>query len=143
MPSPPARPPRSSASLIQCGEHIGRAFALRDDFLGVWGDPDLTGKPAGDDLLEAKATVLLTLARARLEGHAAYLLARLGTPDVSRDDVTQLAAAMQEAGVDEAMEQLITAEYMSAVRCLDGSALSKIGIAGIRDAARSIAWRDA
>jgi isopentenyl-diphosphate delta-isomerase type 1 len=135
--------PEVVGSLIQCGEHIGRAFALRDDFLGVWGDPELTGKPAGDDLLEAKATVLLTLARARLEGHAAYLLARLGTPDVSRDDVTQLSAAMQEAGVDEAMEQLITAEYMSAVGCLEGSALSKIGIAGIRDAARSIAWRDA
>src|SRR5665647_1670256 len=68
-------------TLMRCGEHIGRAFALRDDYLGVWGDPDLTGKPAGDDLLEAKATVLLTLARERLTGHAAYLLARLGTSD--------------------------------------------------------------
>jgi isopentenyl-diphosphate delta-isomerase type 1 len=135
--------PEVVGALIQCGEHIGRAFALRDDYLGVWGDPELTGKPAGDDLLEAKATVLLTLARARLEGHAAYLLARLGTLDVSRDDVSQLAAAMQEAGVDEAMEQLIAAEYMAATRCLDESALTEVGIAGIRDAARSVAWRDA
>lgn len=135
--------PEIVGALIQCGEHIGRAFALRDDYLGVWGDPQLTGKPAGDDLLEAKATVLLTLARARLEGHAAYQLARLGTPDVSRDDVAQLATAMQEAGVDEAMEELIAAEYMAATRCLDGSALTEVGIAGIRDAARSIAWRDA
>jgi geranylgeranyl diphosphate synthase type I len=130
-------------TLLQCGEHIGRAFALRDDYLGVWGDPELTGKPAGDDLLEAKATVLLTLARARLTGHAAYLLARLGTPDVTLDDIPVLAAAMREAGVDVALEELIAAEYDAAMTCLDASTLSLPGIAGIRDAARSIAWRDA
>ena len=130
-------------TLLQCGEHIGRAFALRDDYLGVWGDPELTGKPAGDDLIEAKATVLLTLARARLTGHAAYLLARLGTPDVTLDDIPVLAAAMREAGVDVALEELIAAEYDAAMTCLDASTLSLPGIAGIRDAARSIAWRDA
>src|SRR5674536_156450 len=95
----------------QCGEHIGRAFSLRDDYLGVWGDPALTGKPTGYDLLEAKATVLLTLARERLTGHAAYLLARLGTSDITRDDVPVLAAAMREAGVAEALEELITVSY--------------------------------
>ncbi len=130
-------------TLLQCGEHIGRAFALRDDFLGVWGDPQLTGKPAGDDLLEAKATVLLTLARARLNGHAAYLLARLGTPDFTRDDIPVLAAAMREAGVDAALEELIAAEYDAATACLADSTLSQLGVAGIRDAARAIAWRDA
>ena len=130
-------------TLMQCGEHIGRAFALRDDYLGVWGDPALTGKPAGDDLLEAKATVLLTLARELLTGHAAYLLARLGTSDITRDDVPVLAAAMREAGVAEALEELITAEYDAAIACLDASTLSLPGIAGIRDAARAIAWRDA
>jgi len=130
-------------TLMQCGEHIGRAFALRDDYLGVWGDPALTGKPAGDDLLEAKATVLLTLARERLTGHAAYLLARLGTSDITRDDVPVLAAAMREAGVDEALEKLIAVEYDAAITCLDASTLSLPGIAGIRDAARAIAWRDA
>ncbi len=129
--------------LLDCGEHIGRAFALRDDYLGVWGDPSLTGKPAGDDLLEAKATVLLTLARARLTGHAAYLLARLGTPDVTPADIPVLAGAMRDAGVDTALEELIAAEYEAATSCLDGSALDRVGVAGIRDAARAIAWRDA
>ena len=135
--------PNAVDTLMQCGEHIGRAFALRDDYLGVWGDPELTGKPSGDDLLEAKATVLLTLARSRLTGHAAYLLARLGTSDITRDDIPVLAAAMREAGVDEALEELIAAEYDAAIRCLDGSRLNSVGIAGIRDAARAIAWRDA
>jgi isopentenyl-diphosphate delta-isomerase type 1 len=135
--------PRVVETLLASGEHIGRAFALRDDYLGVWGDPRLTGKPAGDDLFEAKATVLLTLARERLKGHAAYVLARLGTPDVTPDDIPVLAIAMRKAGVDAALEELITAEYDSAVACLAASHLSPVGVAGIRDAARAIAWRDA
>lgn len=131
------------ATLIRCGEHIGRAFALRDDYLGVWGDPALTGKPAVDDLHEAKATVLLTLARSRLKGYAAYVLARLGTPDVDADDLPVLALAMREAGVADALEELITAEYEAAVACLENSQLSAHGVDGIREAARMIAWRDA
>ena len=39
----------------------GLAFQLRDDDLGVFGDPAVTGKPAGDDLREGKRTVLLAL----------------------------------------------------------------------------------
>ncbi len=130
-------------TLLRCGEHIGRAFALRDDYLGVWGDPERTGKPAGDDLLEAKATVLLTLARARLTGHAGYLLARLGTPDITLDDIPVLAASMREEGVDTALEEMIAGEYEAAINCLEDSMLSQVGVAGIRDAAKAIAWRDA
>ena len=131
------------AALTCCGEHIGRAFALRDDYLGVWGDPARTGKPACDDLLEAKATVLLSLARERLEGEAAGLLGRLGTPAFSREDVPVLAEAMRAAGVADALEGLITGEYEAAVRCVEASSLSPAGVAGLRETARTIAWRDA
>lgn len=52
--------------LRRYGEAVGTAFQLRDDLLGVFGDPSVTGKPAGDDLREGKRTVLLALARADL-----------------------------------------------------------------------------
>jgi geranylgeranyl diphosphate synthase type I len=45
------------------GQLIGEAFQLRDDMLGVFGDPIVTGKPAGDDLRAGKPTTLLLLAR--------------------------------------------------------------------------------
>ena len=45
------------------GETVGEAFQLRDDLLGVYGDPAVTGKPAGDDLRTGKPTALLMLAR--------------------------------------------------------------------------------
>jgi len=41
------------------GLPLGEAFQLRDDVIGVFGDPDVTGKPAGDDLREGKRTVLV------------------------------------------------------------------------------------
>jgi hypothetical protein len=64
-------------------------------------------------------------------------------PDVTPDDSPVLAIAMREAGVDDALGELIAAEYEAAVSCLDASHLSPSGVAGIRDAARAISWRDA
>ena len=48
------------------GIPLGMAFQLRDDILGVFGDPAVTGKPAGDDLREGKRTVLVALTRESL-----------------------------------------------------------------------------
>lgn len=136
-------PADTVATLVRCGEHIGRAFALRDDYLGVWGDPARTGKPAGDDLVEAKATVLLTLARRSLTGDAAAMLERLGTPDFGHDDAPALAAAMRQAGVADALEELIALEYAATDQCLAASGLAPEGAEGIRRTARAIAWREA
>src|SRR5213079_3719206 len=44
------------------GPPLGEAFQLRDDVLGVFGDPAVTGKPAGDDLREGKRTYLVAAA---------------------------------------------------------------------------------
>lgn len=53
-------------ALGEYGTHLGIAFQLRDDLLGLFGDPAVTGKPAGDDLVEGKRTVLLAWAREEL-----------------------------------------------------------------------------
>ena len=49
------------------GLPLGEAFQLRDDILGVFGAPEVTGKPAGDDLREGKETYLVMLARQRAD----------------------------------------------------------------------------
>lgn len=128
-------------ALWRYGGHVGQAFALRDEYLGVWGKPEETGKPAGNDLLEAKPTVLLSIARERLAGADAELLTRLGSAGFGAEDVAQLAAAMRTAGVDAELERLIAVEHDQAVAVLDDPALDPAGIAGLRHAAGAVAWR--
>lgn len=58
------------AAVSRIGRPLGEAFQMRDDVLGIFGDPRETGKPAGDDLREGKRTVLLSLTRKMLAGEA-------------------------------------------------------------------------
>lgn len=130
-------------ALMASGDHLGTAFALRDDHLGVWGDPALTGKPASDDLYEGKATVVLSLAREHLTGADADLLARVGTPEFDRDDVPALADALRASGIEAMVERLIVDEIAEALTCLERAPLAKPGVTGITTAARALAWRTA
>lgn len=135
--------PVAREALRRAGRHIGRAFALRDDILGVWGDPALTGKPAGDDLAEAKPTVIMALGRERLSGDAADALARLGSPAQRPDDVAFVARALEQSAVRDLVEGFVTAEVDAALRVLQDAPLAHAGVEGLAQAARDVAWRDA
>jgi len=94
------------------GLPLGEAFQLRDDLLGVFGDPATTGKPAGDDLREGKRTVLVarTVAHARERGDDAtleLLRGTLGNRAASDDDVARLARAVRASGAVDDVELLI------------------------------------
>lgn len=91
------------------GLALGEAFQLRDDVLGVFGDPDETGKPAGDDLREGKRTVLvgLTLQRAT-PVQAEVVRGLLGDPRLSPEGVATLRAVMSDTGAVDAVEQMIS-----------------------------------
>ncbi|WP_332662547.1 polyprenyl synthetase family protein [Aeromicrobium sp.] len=106
------------AALTDVALPLGEAFQLRDDVLGVFGDPDLTGKPAGDDLREGKRTVLVART-AELTDDAGRELLRtsLGTSDgveAVRDLIRTSGAlaaveediARLEASADEAIDRL-------------------------------------
>jgi geranylgeranyl diphosphate synthase type I len=96
------------AVLSGFGLPLGEAFQLRDDLLGVYGDPSATGKPAGDDLVEGKRTVLVALA---LDGapaaDAARLDAALGTP-LDAHQVAELRRIIDDSGAHRQVEQVIT-----------------------------------
>ncbi|MBW8480903.1 polyprenyl synthetase family protein [Actinomadura parmotrematis] len=101
------------------GLPLGIAFQLRDDVLGVFGDPAATGKPAGDDLREGKRTVLvaLTLERADAAG-AALLERRLGDPGLDAAGVAELREVIADSGGlagCEAMIERYTAQAAAAL----------------------------
>ena len=124
------------------GREVGEAFALRDDLLGVWGDPALTGKPAGDDLISGKPTVILSLAQQRVKGAARSTLERVGSPDLTPADVQTLQLELENAGVVDMVEEMISDHLGNALTALDGNVLAREGIAGLTQLAHQIAWRD-
>ncbi len=133
---------QAHAALSRYGVELGEAFALRDDLLGVWGDPVRTGKPAGDDLLTGKPTVILALANQFLRGPAKRLLDRVGTTGLSPDDVGTLQDALRTSGVQQAVEVRISDHVDAAIGALDHAGLAADGITGLTRMAHRIAWRD-
>ncbi|HEY7483237.1 MAG TPA: polyprenyl synthetase family protein [Streptosporangiaceae bacterium] len=101
-------PPEVTAALSAYGRPLGIAFQLRDDVLGVYGDPVATGKPAGDDLREGKRTVLIALAlRAATPAQAEIVHSRLGDPALDAAGIEALRSVIVETGALAECENMI------------------------------------
>jgi len=87
------------AALGEFGWHLGLAFQLRDDLLGIWGDPARTGKPALADLRRRKKSLPVAAALAS-EGEAAQRLAELyrGTVPLTDPELLVAAQLVEQAG---------------------------------------------
>jgi geranylgeranyl diphosphate synthase type I len=111
--------PTLLAAYDRFGRALGEAFQLRDDVLGVFGDPAVTGKPAGDDLREGKRTVLVAMTLDRCSpGEAAELRAGLGDPDLDTAGVEALRDLMRRSGALDEVEKLISAQSQAALDAL-------------------------
>ena len=91
------------------GLRLGEAFQLRDDVLGVFGDPEVTGKPAGDDLREGKRTVLIAKAlAAATPAQAGELERHLGDVHLDAHGVATLRDIIMATGALAGVEELIS-----------------------------------
>lgn len=112
--------------LAAFGLDVGRAFQLRDDLLGVFGDPSVTGKPAGDDLREGKRTVLIAATLERVDRQDAdRLMDGLGTDDP--DVVVGLQQIIAQSGAVDWVEQHISELTDGALFALNEARLSPDG----------------
>lgn len=90
------------------GIALGEAFQLRDDILGVIGDPEITGKPAGDDLREGKLTVLIALLHERSpQSFHTFMAKTFGQENLSNEDVARYQQQLQTTGAIAAVESMI------------------------------------
>ncbi|MEU4236651.1 polyprenyl synthetase family protein [Actinoplanes sp. NPDC026619] len=113
------------------GLPLGEAFQLRDDVLGVFGDPSQTGKPAGDDLREGKRTYLVAAAFGALgDGQRDELDKALGDQSLTDDGVERLRSLIRDSGALAATEQRID-ELMTA-------SLAALAAAPIDEEARTV-----
>ena len=132
------------AALRDFGLPLGVAFQLRDDMLGVFGDPEVTGKPAGDDLREGKRTVLIAIARERLTPSARRLLDELlGDPEMTESQVGMLQATIRDSGAVDEVERIIDANTRSAVEAIADAPISRSARAQLTSLADTVIRRTA
>ena len=113
-----------TAAYSAYGVPLGEAFQLRDDVLGVFGDPAETGKPAGDDLREGKRTVLLAMAAQRADARqAAVLEAGVGDAALDSAGVDEIRQVIQRTGALAEVERLVTLRTQEATAALETAAL--------------------
>ena len=100
--------PRAADVYTAIGLPLGEAFQLRDDVLGVFGDPAVTGKSADDDLREGKQTLLVALAEEEADGAGRALLREsLGDPDAGEEQFAALRTLIEDTGARGRVEDRI------------------------------------
>lgn len=120
--------PATLDALGTFGSHLGAAFQLRDDVLGVFGDPASTGKPRGGDLREGKRTILVLAALDRGDrSQRARLAALLGDAELDQDSVDDACAIIEETGALGHVEALIAAGTEAALHALGSADLTPAG----------------
>jgi geranylgeranyl diphosphate synthase, type I len=118
--------PRVLEACTEIGLPLGEAFQLRDDVLGVFGDPEVTGKSADDDLREGKQTLLVALAEEATDDAGRALLARLlGNQEASSEDFDALRALIERTGARALVERRIAEQTELARRAIGEAPLSE------------------
>jgi geranylgeranyl diphosphate synthase, type I len=124
------------------GLPLGEAFQLRDDVLGVFGDPAVTGKPAGDDLREGKRTFLVAAAFEAADDAGRRLLAdRLGDATLDERGVAQLREIITASGALARTEARVAELTEAALAALRGVELAAEGAAALVELASAATRR--
>lgn len=99
---------------------LGVAYQLRDDDLGIFGDQELTGKPAGDDIRSGKRTVQLALAWEMTDDPGRdYLMRYWGAPDLTPPIIDNICAIITGSGARRAISDLMNEHLEQSQRYLD------------------------
>ena len=121
--------------LTSFGLPLGEAFQLRDDLLGVFGDPAATGKPAGDDLIEGKRTVLVALALDAAGPQDAEALHRALGTELDEAAVQRLRGIIDDSGAHAQVESVIGELAGRAVTALERAEVDERARGVLRDLA--------
>jgi geranylgeranyl diphosphate synthase type I len=129
------------ARLTGYGIPLGQAFQLRDDLLGVFGDPVVTGKPAGDDLSEGKRTVLVALALAAAPPDQAGVLDRQLGRELTPAEVAALQGLIDASGATREVERRILELTTASLAALDAAPVTEVARRALRELASSATQR--
>jgi geranylgeranyl diphosphate synthase, type I len=112
-------PPTLAMALAEFGAHVGLAFQLTDDLLGIWGAPEVTGKPVRADLRARKKSLPVVAALNSGTPEAAELRALLNDPNpLTEDDLIRAADLVVAAGGKDWAETEADAQLAAANQSL-------------------------
>ena len=131
-------PPERREQLRRFGYHLGRVFQMRDDILGIWGDPAVTGKPVGSDILHHKKTLPIVHGMER----SRELRDWLGRAAFSEEDVLRATEWLVETGSREYTEELAQTHYVRALSTLEETGLDNPAVESLRELAYLFLTRD-
>ena len=106
-----------TAALQKFGQSIGLAFQIQDDILGIWGDPAVTGKAAGNDILRHKKS--LPLLHALEHAQAGQALQDLMQGEFDAEQLPQAMNLLEKAGTRAFVEDQLVHHHNGAVGALD------------------------
>jgi len=116
--------PAVAAGMLAVGDPLGVAFQLGDDLLGVFGDPEETGKPSGSDLTEGKRTLLVAETIDRLDdAQRATFIQALGSPEPDAASIALMRDLIDGCGARAAVEAHIRTVTDAARRAIDAAPL--------------------
>lgn len=130
-------------TLGRYGSAVGRAFQYRDDVLGVFGDEEVTGKPAGGDLAEGKFTVLVAKAMASASESDAVELDRLLGRPLTASGLDRAREIIAESGALAATEAEIRDAHQESLEVLDQADLGDAAHAALAALAGLASHREA
>jgi len=128
--------PEVVGALGEYGAAIGEAFQLRDDLLGVFGSPTLTGKSVGTDLAAQKATSVVVAAHQLADSVLRRQLSELmSTPQLSPADTERWRTLITVSGAVQWIEQLIDERLNRALGCLESVRIPETARVALEDMA--------
>jgi len=120
------------------GHHLGMAFQMHDDVLGIWGDPTLTGKPVGGDIARRKKSLPILHGLER----SAELRELLMRETVSSTDIDYAKKLLQETGSREYTERLAREHHDRALAALDAASLQGPAAQALLELAQALLGRE-
>ena len=113
-------------AFTEFGNHLGQAFQIRDDYLGIWGDQETLGKATGNDIRRRKKSYPVVFALEQANGRAMDDLLRIyGQEELQEDDVQQVLAILDEVGSQENAQLVTESAAAKALEALEPVYLPK------------------
>jgi geranylgeranyl diphosphate synthase type I len=134
--------PETVAHYARFGERLGMAFQIQDDWLGVWGEEAITGKPVGDDIRERKKNYPVVYALEQLTAAGDLRLADLYRREhIDKATMQDILGMLHETGAKARTLEAVRAYHDQALAALVATGIQNQAQTWLADLARALASR--